>query len=359
MSKGGLSKRLFDFFSFFVGGIPGGLPCAVIVTCLFYGAISGSATATVMAVGSMTVPVLLDMGYDKRFTVTTVAVAGGLGVIIPPSIPFVLYGNTAQISVGDLFLGGVLPGCLIALCLMAYAIWFCKTKGEDREKLGAHYQALRKKGFVRVFRESFWALLTPVIILGGIYGGIVTPTEAAAISVAYGLLVCMLIYRSIRIRDLWPIVRQAASSIAPTVYIIAMAGAFGRCMSFMGGQQFVANMFLNTGSKTMTILLILVFLLILGMVMDVGPAILILAPVFNSIAGSIGMNPVHMGVMVVCALSIGFVTPPVGVSLYVATSLPGKVPFLDIAKQAIPYVVFFFVAVLLIGFVPFFSLALL
>lgn len=359
MSKGGLSKRLFDFFSYFVGGLPGGLPCAVIVTCLFYGAISGSATATVMAVGSMTVPVLLDMGYDKRFTVTTVAVAGGLGVIIPPSIPFVLYGNTAQISVGDLFLGGVLPGCLIALCLMTYAVWFCKTKGEDREKLGAHYRALREKGFFGVLKESFWALLTPVIILGGIYGGIVTPTEAAAISVAYGLLVCLFIYRSIRIRDLWGIIRKSASSIAPTVYIIAMAGAFGRCMSFMGGQQFVADLFLNTGNKAVTILLILVFLLILGMVMDVGPAILILAPVFNSVALSIGMDPIHMGIMVVCALSIGFVTPPVGVSLYVATSLPGKVPFLDIAKQAVPYVIFFFVAVILIGFVPFFSLALL
>lgn len=357
MSKGGLSKRLFNFFSYFVGRFPGGLPCAVIVTCLFYGAISGSATATVMAVGSMCVPVLLEMGYDKRFSVTTVAVAGGLGVIIPPSIPFVQYGNTAQVSVGDLFLGGVLPGILVAICLMVYAVFYCKTKGEDREKVIENYNRLHSNGFWKLLKDSFWALLTPVIILGGIYGGIVTPTEAAAISVAYGLIVCMLIYKTIEFKDLWGIMKTAGASIAPTVYIIAMAGAFGRCMALMGGQDFVANMFLSTGSKTGTLLLILGFLLALGCVMDVGPAILILAPVFNNIANSLGMNPVHMGVIVVVTLSIGFVTPPVGVSLYVATSLPGKVPFNQIAKQAVPYVCLFFLAAVIIAFAPQLSLA--
>ncbi|MGE4484842.1 MAG: TRAP transporter large permease [Oscillospiraceae bacterium] len=353
MSRGGLSKRLFDFFAYFVGGLPGGLPCAVIITCLFYGAISGSATATVMAVGSMCVPVLLDMGYNKTFSVTTVAVAGGLGVIIPPSIPFILYGNTAQVSVGDLFLGGILPGCLIAACLMIFAVWFCKFKGgENRTKVQGYYREIRSRGVFKLLKNSFFALLTPVIILGGIYGGIVTPTEAAAISVAYGLIVCLFIYRSIKLKDLWPIVKMAGVSIAPTVYIIAVAGAFGRCMSFMGGQDFVANMFIGIGSKTATLLAITAFLLILGMVMDVGPAILILAPVFNSIAVSLGMDPVHMGVFVVCALSVGFVTPPVGVSLYVATSLPGQVPFLKIAKQAVPYIVFFIIAILIIAFIP-------
>lgn len=359
MSRGGLSKRLFDFFAYFVGGMPGGLPCAVIITCLFYGAISGSATATVMAVGSMCVPVLLNMGYDKTFSVTTVAVAGGLGVIIPPSIPFILYGNTAQVSVGDLFLGGVFPGILIALCLMVFAVWFCKFKGgEDRERVRTYYREVRSKGLFKSFLNSFWALLTPVIILGGIYGGIVTPTEAAAISVAYGLIVCLVIYRSIRVKDLFSICKEAAVSIAPTVYIIAVAGAFGRCMSFMGGQQFVADLFVGIGGKAATLIAITVFLLILGMVMDVGPAILILAPVFHSIAQTIGMDPVHMGVFVVCALSVGFVTPPVGVSLYVATSLPGNVPFLKIAKQAVPYIVFFTIAIIIIAFVPALSLAL-
>ena len=353
MSRGGLSKRLFDFFAYFVGGFSGGLPCAVIITCLFYGAISGSATATVMAVGSMCVPVLLQMGYDKTFSVTTVAVAGGLGVIIPPSIPFILYGNTAQISVGNLFIGGILPGCLIAACLMIFAVWFCKYRGgEDKMKVRAYYEEVRSRGFGRLFKESFWALLAPVIILGSIYGGIATPTEAAVISVAYGFIVCLFVYKSIKVKDLWKITKSAAVSIAPTVYIIAVAGAFGRCMSLMGGQQFVADMFVGIGSQPLTMVAILAFLLLLGMVMDVGPAILILAPVFNSIALSLNMNPIHMGVFVVCALSVGFVTPPVGVSLYVATSLPGKVPFLSIAKQAIPYIVFFIVALLIIAFVP-------
>ena len=241
MSKGGLSKRLFNFFSFFVGRFPGGLPCAVIVTCLFYGAISGSATATVMAVGSMCVPVLLEKGYDKSFAVTTVAVAGGLGVIIPPSIPFVQYGNSAQVSVGDLFLGGVLPGILVAACLMVYAVFYCKTKGEDRAKVTENYKQLRANGFWTLLKDSFWALLTPVIILGGIYGGIVTPTEAAAISVAYGLFVCVFIYRTIKFKDLWGIMKTAGASIAPTVYIIAMAGAFGRCKLPKKYSPFITN----------------------------------------------------------------------------------------------------------------------
>lgn len=359
MARGGMSKKLFDFFAYFVGNKCGGMPCAVIITCLFYGAISGSSPATVVAVGSMTVPILMDVGYDRKFAVATVAVAGGLGVIIPPSIPFVVYGNAAGVSIGSLFLGGVVPGCVVAICLMGYAYFYCKTKGENREKLNASYRKLHDRGLWNVFKESFWALLTPVFILGGIYGGFVTPTEAAVISVVYALIICIFVYRSLKISELFSIFKSASASIAPMLYIVATAAMFGKVLTFLKGQDVVANLLGNTfESKTLTLLFLMLFLLVLGMVVDVVPAILVLAPVFSRLATMLDMNQIHMGVIIVVCLAVGFVTPPVGVNLYVATTLPGDVKFLDIAKNAVPYIVMFLVATLFIAFIPQLSLML-
>ena len=196
MAKGGISKKLFDVFAFFLGNFTAGMPCAVIVTCLFYGAISGSAPATVAAVGSMTIPILSALGYDRTFSTAIVAVAGGLGVIIPPSIPFIMYGMASGASVSSLFLAGVIPGLMIGLLLMLYAIYHCRRYGEDREKIHAEIHLLHEKGLFRVLRESFFALLSPVIILGCIYSGIASPTEAAVISVFYALFVSLFLYRT-------------------------------------------------------------------------------------------------------------------------------------------------------------------
>ena len=168
MAEGGISRRLFDLFVYFVGRLPGGIPCAVILTCLFYGAISGSGPATTAAVGSMCLPFLHRLGYDRRWCAGLLAVAGGLGVIIPPSIPFVLYSLATGVSTGDLFLGGILPGILIGLCLMAYAVIHCLRRGEDREQIRQQLTMLESKGLLRLLRESFWALLCPLIVLGGI-----------------------------------------------------------------------------------------------------------------------------------------------------------------------------------------------
>jgi C4-dicarboxylate transporter DctM subunit len=178
MTRGGVSKKLFDVFAYFIGNKTAGIPCAVVITCLFFGAISGSAPATVAAVGSMTIPIMLEMGYDKKFSVALVAVAGGLGVIIPPSIPFILYAQASGASVSKLFLAGIVPGLLIAAVLMGYSILYCKRHGEDKEAIHKVVDALHQQGFGKVFRSSFWALLTPVIILGCIYSGITSPTEA-------------------------------------------------------------------------------------------------------------------------------------------------------------------------------------
>ena len=208
MARGGISKRLFDVFSYFLGRFTAGMPCAVIVTCLFYGAISGSAPATVAAVGSMTIPILNELGYDKKFSTAIVTVAGGLGVIIPPSIPFIMYGTTSGESVSDLFLAGIIPGIIISILLMIYSIIYCKKNGEDKEKINKVVNDLRKSGLLNLLKESFFALLSPIIILGCIYSGVASPTEAAVISVFYSLVLSIFVYKSMNIKILWKVISK-------------------------------------------------------------------------------------------------------------------------------------------------------
>lgn len=352
MARGGISKKLFDVFAYFLGKMTAGMPCAVIVTCLFYGAISGSAPATVAAVGSMTIPILTRLGYDKDFSTAMVAVAGGLGVIIPPSIPFIMYGMASGESVSDLFISGIIPGIMIGGLLMVYAIYYCKKHGEDKEKIAEVVDELHEKGFLSVLKESFWAILSPVIILGCIYSGIASPTEAAVISVFYALFVSMVIYRSIHWKDVWGILVEAVRTYSPILFILAASVAFSRVLTLMQVPQGVSAWILaHFTNKVILLLVINVFLLIVGMVMDTTPAILILTPILLPIVTAIGMNPIHFGIMMVVNLAIGFVTPPIGVNLFVASSLT-DIPVMRIAKKAMPMIAFFLMALLVITFVP-------
>ena len=358
MAKGGVSKKLFDVFSYFLGDHTAGMPCAVIVTCLFYGAISGSAPATVAAVGSMTIPLLIRMGYDKTFITALVAVAGGLGVIIPPSIPFILYGMASGASVGKMFMAGILPGVLIAALLMLYAFYYCKRHGEDKTKIHEEVDVLHEKGFVKVFIESFWALLTPVIILGCIYSGIASPTEAAVISVFYALIISKFVYRTLAWKDIKGVFVEAIKTFAPILFILAAAVAFSRIITLLQIPQSAGTFILHSFSSKFAVLLIInVLLLIVGMVMDTSPAILILTPILLPITTSLGIDPIHFGIIMVVNLAIGFVTPPIGINLFVASSLT-DVPVMQIAKNAMPLIGFFLLALLLITFVPAISLAL-
>jgi len=359
MARGGVSKKLFDFFTYFIGDKTAGLPCAAIVTCLFYGAISGSAPATVAAVGSMTIPVMIALGYDKEFATATVAVSGGLGVIIPPSIPFILYCMSSGASVSKLFIAGILPGFLIAFCLMGYAIFYCKKHGEDKEKINAKVGELREKGFGAILKDSFWALLTPVIILGGIYSGIVSPTEAATVSVFYALIVSLFIYRSLKVNEIPKILIESVRTYAPLLFILAAAVGFGRVLTLLRVPQSIgagiADVF---GTNKFAILLVInIFLLFVGMVMDTSPAILILTPILLPIAQSVGIDEIHFGIIMVVNLAIGFVTPPMGINLFVASSL-SEVPVMKIAMKALPYILLFLVALALIVIFPQISLAL-
>ncbi len=359
MAKGGISRKIFDIFAYFFGRFTAGMPCAVIITCLFYGAISGSAPATVAAVGSMTIPILIGLGYDKTFSTSVVAVAGGLGVIIPPSIPFIMYGMASGASVSDLFLAGIIPGLVIAALLMGYAVFFCKKNGEDKVRIQAEIGKLHEKGFGKVFKESFWAILSPVIVLGCIYSGITSPTEAAVISVYYALIVSLFIYKEIKVKDLWGILVEAIKTFTPILFILAASTAFSRVLTLMQVPQTVSSFILgNFSSKVVILLVINLFLLLVGMVMDTTPAILILTPILLPIAEGIGMDPIQFGVIMVVNLAIGFVTPPIGVNLFVASALT-DVPVMEIAKKALPMIGLFLVALLLFTFVPAFSLVLL
>ena len=359
MAEGGISEKLFDFFVYFVGRRRGGIPCAVILTCLFFGAISGSGPATTAAVGAMCIPFMTELGYSRKWSAGLIAVAGGLGVIIPPSIPFVLYSLATGVSTGDLFLAGIIPGLLIALFLMAYAVFCCVRHGEDRERIQQKVAGIREKGLGNILKKSFWALLCPVIVLGGIYSGFFTPTEAACVSVFYALFVSLFVYRSISVSSLLPVLRKAVKSYAGLAFVLAFATAFGRVLSLTKATGAINGFIVNNFTTRFGVLTVLVLLfLLLGMVMDTGPAIIILAPVLLPSVESLGVNPVHFGVILVCCLSIGLATPPFGLDLFVAGDLAQEQP-MSVAKKALPFMLTFTAALLVVTYVPWFSLALL
>lgn len=358
MTRGGISKKLFDIFAYIAGKKTAGLPCAVVLTCLFYGAISGSGPATAAAVGSMCIPILVDLGYDKVFSAAIVATAGGLGVIIPPSIPFIMYALFTGESVGAMFQAGIIPGCLIALVIMLYCYIHCKVHGEDKEKIAANYTSLKERGFAKVLSDGFWAVLTPIIILGGIYGGIVTPTEAACVSVVYALAVCLFVYHTITIKDIPMLLKDAISSYAPICFLIGIANGFGRVLVMLQADAVVKEV-LNSSihSGVMFFIFLNILLLVLGMFMDVGAAVVILAPMLLPVAKSYGINGVHLGIVMVTNLAIGFVTPPFGMNLFVAAPLGGTNVAI-LGKKALPFIICFIIALLLITFVPSISLCL-
>jgi C4-dicarboxylate transporter DctM subunit len=352
MAKGGISEKLFNFFGYFMGNKTAGFPCAVIMTCLFYGAISGSGSATTAAVGSMAIPFLVSMGYDMVFSTAMVAVAGGLGVIIPPSIPFILYSGTTNTSTSSLFIGGVLPGILIGVCLMVYAYYYCRTHGEDKEKLRINYEKIRARGFLPVLVNSIWALLAPLVVLGSIYGGVASPTEAAAISIYYALFVSIVVYKTLSVRDIPRMLMEGVNTYAAILFILCAAIALGRVMALLKVSAFLSEGILSIADSRLTVLLLFnVILLIAGMIMDTPPCILILAPIMMPIAVSVGVDPVHFGIIMVVNLAVGFVTPPMGLNLFVASNLT-KLPITVIARKAVPFMFAFGSAMILINLFP-------
>lgn len=352
MARGDISSKLFDVFAYFMGKRTAGLPIATIITALFYGAISGSGVATAAAVGGMSIPLLTSLGYDKKFVAAMVATAGGLGVIIPPSIPFVMYGMMTQTSVGDIFIAGIFPGILIAASLMIYTYIYCKRNGEDKEKINATVDKLKEKGFLILMRDSFWALMSPVIILGGIYSGYFTPTEAAVISVVYSLIVSLFIYRTIKIRQIPSIFATAVSQYGALVMLLAIAMAFSRMITVLKGAAIVGEFVTSYISTPFMLLLsINILMFIMGMVMDTGFAVVILGPVLAPVGVMMGISPIHLAVVMVSNLAIGMVTPPFGMNLFVTAPMVNESAF-SIGMKAIPFILAFVISLIIITYVP-------
>ena len=318
---------------------------------MFYAAISGSSPATVSAVGAMTIPFLVNLGYDRVFATAIVTVAGGLGVIIPPSISYIVYAAAATASPTALFIAGIIPGVLIGVALMVYAWVYCTIHGEDKEKLEANYRQIRAKGFWPLLKESFWALLTPVIILGCVYSGVCSPTEAAVISVIYGLFVCIFIYRTIKFSEIGHVFVEGARTYVNILFLIAAATAFARAMTLLRYPQTISKAVLSlTNSKVLILLLMNVIMLVCGMILDNIPNIMILTPIFLPIMKAVGINPVHFGIVMTANLAVGMVTPPMGINLFVASGMT-KIPMLKLAKACIPFLIAFILCLLLITFV--------
>lgn len=354
MGAGGLSERLLNLADELLGGLVGGMALASIATCMFFAAISGSGPATVAAIGAITIPAMVQRGYDKMFAAAVVAAAGAIGVMIPPSNPFVVYGVTAQASIGDLFLAGIIPGVLTGLVLMAVTYFIAKKRNWRGESRKRNLASLSK-----AFWNAKWAILVPVIVLGGIYGGLMTPTEAAAVAALYGLIVGVFVYKELNLKRLYDSCVESANMSSVIIMLMAMATIFGNVMTLESIPQQIAQLILQiTENPIVIILLINILLLWIGTFMEALAAIVILTPILLPLALQIGMNPIHFGVIIVVNLAIGFITPPVGVNLFVASGI-ADAKIQSIAKASIPFLLSMLIVLLVITYVPQISLFLL
>ena len=351
MGTGGLSKQLLNLADILVGKAVGGMALATVVTCMFFAAICGSGPATVAAIGAITIPAMVERGYDKRFAAALVACAGSIGVMIPPSNPMVVYGVIAKASIGKLFLSGIIPGILVGVVLMGWSYYLSKKNGWM-----GNPEKLTWQQILRTIWEAKWALMVPVIILGGIYGGYMTPTEAAAISAMYGLLVGIFVYKGINRHNFFSVCIECCTTSAVIIFLIAMASSFGYLLALEQVPESIAKAILSvTNDKYLVLLLINLFLLVVGALMEPAAATIILTPILAPIATKLGVDLIHFGLIMTVNLAIGFVTPPVGSNLFVASATSGlKVE--SIARAAIPMIILMIAVLFILTYVPAISL---
>lgn len=353
MGKGGVSKRLLAFASALVGWMTGGLGMVTIVACMFFAAISGSGPATVAAIGGFMIPAMVARKYDGGFASAVAAAAGSIGVIIPPSIPFVLYGVIGGVSVGSMFLAGIIPGLIIGTGLLITAYIISKKRGYKPEPGESTFKF---KDVLTTFWDAKWALLIPVIILGGIYGGIFSPTEAAVVAVVYAIIIGKFVYKELSWQGLYESFRQAIVINSTTMIIIGLSVSFAYFMTIEQIPGEISDYLTALSSNPLVILLAInLLLLVVGMFIDTISALVVLTPILLPIVVTVGVDPVHFGVILVANLAIGFVTPPLGVNLFVASSV-GGVRFEKIAFAVIPFLLSMIVCLLIITFIPALSL---
>jgi C4-dicarboxylate transporter DctM subunit len=351
MQHGGISRRLVNFAKAWFGHVDGGLSLVVLIACIFFAALCGSNVATVVAIGSMLYPSLVQAGYPKGYAAALPAVGGTLGIVIPPSIVFVVYGSATNTSISKLLISGIGPGILGGLALCLYAYGYAKYHKIPKSNEFDLREALKAT------KDAFWALMMPVIVLGGIYSGVFTPTESAAAAVFYGLIVT-LGYGDLPIREFGKIMLSAAEGTANILFLIMAATAFGWVLT-ANGFPVAFNSFLAQfiHDKTTFLLSLNVMLLLLGMLMDTGPIILITAPLIYPVAMKFGIDPIQLGCIVVFNLSVGQATPPFGLCLFAASGVT-KQSVMALAKNSAPFILLLYACVLLTSFIPALSLAL-
>ncbi|MBX3607043.1 MAG: TRAP transporter large permease subunit [Piscinibacter sp.] len=352
MSTGGVARRMVAFAIAAVGHLRGGLAIASVLACTLFAAVSGSSPATVVAVGSIVIAGMVRSGYPKEFAAGVICNAGTLGILIPPSIVMVVYAAVTEVSVGRMFMAGVVPGLLLALMLAGAVWWRAGKLTLTRSERASTAELLRR------FKDSIWGLLLLVIIMGGIYGGIFTPTEAAAVSAVYAVFVAVVVYRDIGLRDLPEVFLEAGKTTVMLMFIIANALLFAHVLTTERIPQTIAEAILAAGMPAWAFLLVVnIILLVAGNFMEPTGIILILAPIFFPIATQLGIDPIHLGIIMVVNMEIGMITPPVGLNLFVTSGITGM-NLVQVTRAALPWLAILLVFLLIVTYVPQISLLL-
>lgn len=350
MSSGGIAKRLVNFFDSLIGHVTGGLGIVTVVVCMFFAAISGSAVATVSAVGAFMIPEMVEHGYDKKFSAALTAAAGTIGVVIPPSIPFVIYGVVSGTSITDLFTAGFLPGIMMGLALILVCYLVSKKHGYKGKGSRSSLKEIGKS-----FKEAIWAILSPVIILGGIYSGFFTPTEAAVVSVVYSFIIGTFVYKELSFKGAYKAFKDAVVVNGSTTFMVGFSTVFAAFLTIAQIPNMIAEGITGlTSNKFLILLIINLLLLVIGMFVDNIPATIILTPILLPICTSFGMNPVTFGIMLTMNLAIGFCSPPYGINLFVASSI-SKISIEDLTKNIIKPLIGLLFVLLLITYIPYFT----
>ena len=346
MEAGGISRRLVDFVYSLVGRQPGALGTVAILSCMVFAALTGSAVATTAAIGAIMFPMMVENGYDSKVAAGMICSAGALGPIIPPSVPMVIYGSTMGVSVADLFLGGIIPGILMGVTFIVINIVYA-----IRNKLPRSQEEFSVKKTLKAFWKSLGVLFLPVIILGGIYSGTFTPTEAGTVAVLYSLLLCIF-YRAIDLKGFLEVCRKTILTAGSIMCIICISGMFAYILTVENIPQTIAAVVLPYMSSSVDFMLMMfIFLIIVGALMDSGPAILILAPIIAPIGVSLGLPAIYVGIMFCCILCMGAITPPFGITLFTIAPI-AKETFGRVVKGALPFTIAAFVVLLVLCFVP-------
>ena len=352
MKSGGISRRILDFADAVVGWVTGSVGMVTVVASMFFAALSGSSPATVTAIGGITIPEMKEEGYDPAYATAITAAAGTIGVIIPPSIPFVIYGVAAQCSISDLFLAGIIPGILIGVVLMIVNYVTAKKCGFG------HTKKFHAGHLLRTLGDSIWALLVPVIILGGIYGGIFTPTESAVAAIIYSIFVGVFIYHELDLKSILEAFKETALINGQTTFLVGISMAFARFLTMSQVPGTLAKGILGISNPIAILLVINLFLLVVGCFIDNISSTVILTPILLPIVAGIGMSPIQFGIVMTVNLAIGFITPPYGCNLFFASAI-SNVSVVDIAKKILPMIGVMLIVLMALTFIPALSLGIL